>query len=61
MKRIMMAGGVGIGALVLAYMFYENARHRIDSFLGGGTAFDQVDLASRTLLASMTVPLLIAH
>jgi cell division protein FtsW len=32
-------------------MFYDNARHRIDSFLGGGTAFDQVDLASRTLLA----------
>jgi cell division protein FtsW len=51
MKRIMMAGGAGVGALILAYMFYENARHRIDSFLGGGTAFDQVDLASRTLLA----------
>ena len=51
MKRIMMAGGAGVAALVLAYMFYENARHRIDSFLGGGTAFDQVDLASRTLLA----------
>jgi len=51
MKRIMMAGGGGVGLLVLAYMFYDNARHRIDSFLGGGTAFDQVDLASRTLLA----------
>ena len=51
MKRIMMAGGGGVGLLVLAYFFYENARHRIDSFLGGGTAFDQVDLASRTLLA----------
>jgi cell division protein FtsW len=51
MRRIMMAGGAGVGALILAYMFYENARHRIDSFLGGGTAFDQVDLASRTLLA----------
>ena len=51
MQRIMMAGGAGVGALVLAYMFYDNARHRIDSFLGGGTAFDQVDLASRTLLA----------
>jgi cell division protein FtsW len=37
--------------MVATYMFYENARHRIDSFLGGGTAFDQVDLASRTLLA----------
>ena len=32
-------------------MFYENARNRIDSFIGGGTAFDQVDLAQRTLLA----------
>ena len=32
-----------------AYLFYDNARHRIDSFLGGGTAYDQVDLASRTL------------
>jgi cell division protein FtsW len=31
--------------------FYDNARHRIDAFLGGGTAFDQVDLAQRTLLA----------
>jgi cell division protein FtsW len=51
MKRIMLAGGAGVAALVLAYMFYENARHRIDSFLGGGTAFDQVDLANRTLLA----------
>jgi cell division protein FtsW len=51
MKRIAMAAGAGVVALVLAYMFYENARHRIDSFLGGGTAFDQVDLASRTLLA----------
>jgi cell division protein FtsW len=36
---------------VLAYLFYDNARHRIDAFLGGGTAFDQVDLAQRTLLA----------
>jgi cell division protein FtsW len=51
MKRIMMAAGGGVGALILAYVFYENAKHRIDSFLGGGTAFDQVDLASRTLLA----------
>jgi cell division protein FtsW len=34
-----------------AYLFYDNARHRIDAFLGGGTAFDQVDLAQRTLLA----------
>lgn len=50
LQRVGILAGCGIGALVLAYMFYDNARHRIDSFLGGGTAFDQVDLASRTLL-----------
>ncbi|MBS0475368.1 MAG: cell division protein FtsW [Proteobacteria bacterium] len=50
-KRIMMALGGGMVAVVLAYMFYENGRHRIDAFLGGGTAFDQVDLAQKTLLA----------
>lgn len=50
-KRIGLAGGAGIGFVVLAYMFYDNARHRIDAFLGGGTAFDQVDLAQRTLLS----------
>lgn len=43
-------GGV-IALLTLAYFFYDNARHRIDSFIGGGTAFDQVDLAQRTLMA----------
>ena len=51
MQRIGMAAGGGIAVLALAYVFYDNARHRIDSFIGGGTAFDQVDLASRTLLA----------
>ena len=43
--------GAGVGALGLAYVFYDNARHRIDGFLGGGTAFDQVDLAQRTIMA----------
>lgn len=43
--------GAGALGLTLAYFFYDNARHRIDGFLGGGTAFDQVDLAQRTLLA----------
>ncbi|HEX4848459.1 MAG TPA: FtsW/RodA/SpoVE family cell cycle protein, partial [Novosphingobium sp.] len=51
LQRIGLAGGAGLAFVVLAYMFYENARNRIDSFLGGGTAFDQVDLAQRTLLA----------
>ena len=50
MKRIMMAFGALIGAAVLAYLFYDNATHRIDSFFSGGTAFDQVDLAQKTLL-----------
>jgi len=50
MRRILMAGALGIAGIVAAYLFYENARHRIDAFLGGGTAFDQVDLAQRTLL-----------
>jgi cell division protein FtsW len=35
----------GVALLTAAYVFYDNARHRIDAFLGGGTAFDQVDLA----------------
>ena len=43
--------GFGVVGIVATYFFYDNARHRIDSFLGGGTAYDQVDLASRTLNA----------
>jgi len=44
---------VGGGAVLMTatYFLYDNARHRIDDFFGGGTAFDQVDLAQRTLLA----------
>lgn len=49
-KRIGIFAGMGVAALGAAYMFYGNARTRIDDFLGGGTAFDQVDLASRTLM-----------
>ena len=41
----------GVALITAAYWLYDNARYRIDSFLGGGTAFDQVDLAQRTLLA----------
>ncbi len=50
MKRIGILTAGGLGMLVVAYAFYDNARHRIDSFMGGGTAYDQVDLASRTLM-----------
>jgi cell division protein FtsW len=50
-QRIAVLIGAGVGALGLAYVFYDNARHRIDGFLGGGTAFDQVDLAQRTITA----------
>jgi len=51
MKQISLLGASGIGAVVATYFLYDNARHRIDSFLGGGTAYDQVDLASRTITA----------
>lgn len=50
-QRISALVGFGIAALTATYFLYDNARHRIDAFLGGGTAFDQVDLAERTLLA----------
>ena len=50
-RRIALAGAGGIGVVIGAYLFYGNARNRIDSFIGGGSAFDQVDLAQKTLLA----------
>ena len=50
-QRIAVLIGAGVGALGLAYVFYDNARHRIDGFLVGGTAYDQVDLAQRTITA----------
>jgi cell division protein FtsW len=50
-RRIAIAGAAGLILLVATYLLYDNARHRIDAFLGGGTAFDQVDLAQRTLLS----------
>lgn len=50
-KQISMLGAAGIVAVVATYFLYDNARHRIDNFLGGGTAYDQVDLASRTITA----------
>ena len=42
---------LGVAAITAAYFLYGNARSRIDSFFGGGTAFDHVDLAERTLLS----------
>lgn len=51
MKWLGMLAGGGVALLTAAYFLYDNARHRIDAFLGGGTAYDQVDLASRTLSA----------
>ena len=50
-KRMGIMAGIGVVLMTATYFLYDNARHRIDAFLGGGTAFDQVDLASRTLLA----------
>ncbi|MDN3646019.1 putative peptidoglycan glycosyltransferase FtsW [Pontixanthobacter aestiaquae] len=50
-QRIGALIGAGVAAFTATYFLYDNARNRIDAFLGGGTAFDQVDLAQRTLLA----------
>ena len=49
-KRLGAFFGVGLVGIVLMYFTYDNGRNRIDNFLFGGTAFDQVDLAQRTLL-----------
>lgn len=50
LQRVGMAVAGLIVFVILAYFFYPNATHRIDSFFSGGTAFDQVDLAQKTLL-----------
>ena len=50
LQRVAVAVGALVAFVVLAYFFYPNATHRIDSFFSGGTAFDQVDLAQKTLL-----------
>ena len=49
LQRIGMLVGGGIAGMLAAYLFYDNARHRIDAFFGGPTPFDHVDLANRTL------------
>ncbi|UZW53953.1 putative lipid II flippase FtsW [Sphingobium sp. JS3065] len=45
--------GLGLGGLVMMYMFYENGRQRINDFLGIGVAQDvgpdQTELAFRTI------------
>jgi len=51
LRRIGALAGAGSAAMLATYLFYDNARHRIDAFLGGGSAFDQVDLARRTLMS----------
>ncbi|WP_114520532.1 putative peptidoglycan glycosyltransferase FtsW [Altererythrobacter sp. ZODW24] len=50
-QRIGMLAAGGIALLTATYLLYDNARHRIDSFFAGGTAYDQVDLAEKTLLS----------
>jgi len=35
LKRIGLAGGFGVAGVAIAYMFYEDARHRIDALPGG--------------------------
>ena len=47
MKRIFTLTGAGVGLLVLAYLFYDNARNRIDAFFGGGTAYDDRIIRAR--------------
>ncbi len=50
MRRMGAFAGVGVVLLVIMYFTYDNGRNRIDNFLFGGTAYDQVDLAQRTIL-----------
>lgn len=49
-SRVLWSMGVGVLAVLAAYLFYPNATNRIDSFISGGGEFEQVDLAMRTLL-----------
>lgn len=49
--RVLWAIGGCVLLVIAAYFLYPNATHRIDNFLSGGSEFDQVDLAMRTLVA----------
>ena len=51
-QRIGIAVGFIVSIVIAAYFFYDNARHRIDAFLGGSEAYSQVDLARRTMLSN---------
>ncbi len=50
-QRFAVIAGAALGMLVVVLLFYENGRNRILSFFSGGTEFDQVDLAARTMRA----------
>ena len=50
LQRIGVLCGFLMVLLMGFYLGYENGRNRIDAFFGGGSAYDQVDLASRTLM-----------
>lgn len=49
LKPIGVFAGLGVAGLSLAYLTYDNGYQRLMQFLGGGSAYDQVDLAHRTL------------
>jgi cell division protein FtsW len=48
--RITAVMALGLAVSTVFYFTFDHIRARIDAFMGGGTAFDQVDLANRTLL-----------
>ena len=49
LKRFWQIGGAVLLGLAAVLALYENGRNRLLSFMGGGSAYDQVDLANRTL------------
>ena len=49
LKLFWQLGGAGLLGLAAVLAVYENGRNRLLSFIGGGSAYDQVDLANRTL------------
>jgi len=53
LPRRLIWGMIGVVPVLigLVYAFYENGRHRIDAFMHGGTDYDQVYQAHKTLVA----------